>query len=421
MNTVIRVEPGITSLILVNSFINNFVSKPCPFKISSTIIFHSKMNKSSPLPNLGLSQSQRPPVPVAIFNTRVKPKAVHAQTEKKKTIRIIHEVPPPPKIEAESIAVRFFNNHPDATVDPRPLEEKISDIDNLFLESQVEDDNIFELLVQKKSMCELLYGEESVETIIASIQLGAFYNKIEKFQSAYRHLKTAYDISSQYVKKLAIQDQLFLSVEYVQTLLELGFQSEDNENSANVINNAHLNKNIKTKIVFNGDYSFEIDDDKLNLAENILFPFKNVENKDNNENKIEIFYRRDLYIAQLKMCRRKFKKALKYYEKAIDTYLTMLDKERRTATQVELSSLYLNAGLMASEIKEKDVANCYFQKSRTIFIEAGLTIKVQEIDSYITTLNKKKDFEEEEEEEINEVNKVEEEEENNNEENLNNS
>ena len=87
MNTVIRVEPGITSLILVNSFINNFVSKPCPFKISSTIIFHSKMNKSSPLPNLGLSQSQRPPVPVAIFNTRVKPKAVHAQTEKKKTIQ----------------------------------------------------------------------------------------------------------------------------------------------------------------------------------------------------------------------------------------------------------------------------------------------------------------------------------------------
>ena len=176
---------------------------------------------SKTLPNLVFAQTQRPPAPTPFFNIHVKPKTVFAQTEKKKTIRIIHEVPPPPKIEAESIAVRFFNNHPEATINPRPLEEKISDIDELFLDGRVEDDDIFELLVQKKSMCELLYGEQSVETVIASIQLGAFYNKIEKFQSAYRHLKVAYDISSQYTKKLATQDQLVLSVEYVQTLLEI--------------------------------------------------------------------------------------------------------------------------------------------------------------------------------------------------------
>lgn len=355
------------------------------------------MTTSNNLPNLIFSQSQRPPAPTPFFNIKAKPKAVHAQTEKKKTIRIIHEVPPPPKVEAESIAVRFFNNHPEATIDPRPLEEKISDIDAFFLDSQVEDKNIFELLVQKKSMCELLYGEKSVETIIASIQLGAFYNKIEKYQSAYRHLKVAYDVSSQYVKKLAIQDQLFLSVEYTQTLLELGFKSEyDDDNSNNAVTNNNSKKKVKSKIVFNGDYSFEMDDQKLNLAENVLFPFKNVENENNNENKIELFYRRDLYIAQLKMCRRKFKKALKFYERAIQSYLDMISKELKNTTKTELAALYLNSALMASEIKEKDKANSYFQQARAIFSEYGLNAKVQEIDGYITTLNKKKDFEEEE-------------------------
>ena len=52
---------------------------------------------------------------------------------------------------------------------------------------------------------------------------------------------------------------------------------------------------------------------------------------------------------------------------------------------------------MASEIKEKDLANSYFSKARVIFSENGITAKVQEIDDYIATLNKKKDSEEEEE------------------------
>ncbi|OHS95328.1 hypothetical protein TRFO_38563 [Tritrichomonas foetus] len=312
-----------------------------------------------------LAKSQRPiPQPKSMFRTHCKKKEVLAKTEKKKTIRIVHDVPPPPVIESDSMAVRFFNHHPEANVDPRPLEEKIQDIDNLFNESQIDDRNLFELLVQKVIMCELHYGEKSIEAIIGYIQLGAFYNKIEKYGSAYRHLKDAYELSE--FANLDPHDRLFLAVEYVQTLFELGFDGNE------------MNENF------------------LNLAETALFPYKNI-----TDSTLDILYRRDLYIAQLKMCRRKFAKSLKFYQRAINLYHQKKNGQLQSNDQInncfelnegvdgELGALNLNAGLAARELKDKTTARSYFLTARSIFESLELSNKVSEVDTYISSLVEK--------------------------------
>lgn len=318
-------------------------------------------------------------------NTNFTPKKNFSQTEKKKQIQFAKSEPTEEFTESDSIAVNFFNHHPEANIDIRPIDEKIQDIDTLLMESQIDDENLLELLMQKKALCEIFYGENSVDAIIASIQLGSFYNKVHKFQSAYRHLNIAYDISSQYTQKLNIHDQLRLSVEYVQTLIELGFTSESlpSENDSNTSHSS------AKEFIFDDDYKFELDEDKLNIAENALFPYKNVENTDNDENKLDLFYRRDLYIAQMKLCRRKFEKSLKYYLRAIPIYEKMIAQGNKNANEIELAALFLNCGLVAREIKHKNLALSYFQKAQKIFSDYDLDFKVKEITNYLRSLEEK--------------------------------
>ena len=300
--------------------------------------------------NNNFSKSMKTPSrPSSSFGHREKQlnKQKHAKTEKKKTIRIKHDPPQPPQVEADSIAVRFFTNHPEANIDIRTLKEKIDDIDKLFLESQIDDKNLFELLVQKMTMCEIYYGEKSPEFIIALTQLGSFYNKIEKYKSAYRHLKVAYDN----ILEVPINnnDKFYLAVEYVLTLFELGYK--------------------------NG----VMDEDMLSIAENALFPFKNI-----SDYRADIEYRRDLYIAQLKLCRRKFLKALRYYERAIKLYKIAYDPPDNAT----LAALHLSAGLTSLEIKDFAKAKNYFIFSKQIFEDLAIRNKVQEINEYLAFIDK---------------------------------
>jgi tetratricopeptide (TPR) repeat protein len=241
--------------------------------------------------------------------------------------------PPPPKPpppEPEGRAVAFFNSHSDATVDPRPPAEKLAEIELALKAGKIKDPDLFTILIQKKALCDLEYGSESVESVVAGVQLGALYNRLKRYESAHRHLRNAFGLSA--VTPLVENDQFHLAVEYADSVLALA------KNTNEIV-----------------------------PAERALLGFAEKETE-----KRELRFRRDLLMARIMKMRRRLKKALVFYEKAIISFIWFRENQEST----ELADLYLEAAEVAVAKGQKAMAIDWCQKANAIDEMHGIAPRV---------------------------------------------
>lgn len=251
----------------------------------------------------------------------------------------------PPKQESnESYAVSFFNNNPEIPLDKRPPSEKLEEIDSK-LTGDLEDTERFNLLVQKKSLSFLAYGENSPESFHALCQLGEFYNQQNRPESALRHLARAQQIS----KTVEITDEegLAMAVE---------------------VADAYLTSRANTR---------QESSKNLNAAESALRPYDDVKTDDK-----MVQYKRDLLTARIRGRRGKFSEALEKYEDAVKSLDRANDGETNSAT----AALYAEMGECAEAGRDRKQAKKMYKKAHQTFLDLDMAESARMIEPKLQEL-----------------------------------
>jgi tetratricopeptide (TPR) repeat protein len=226
----------------------------------------------------------------------------------------------------ESVAGKFFNSHPEVAMDPRPAAEKVAAIEQSLAAGHIEDRDLFQLLIQKKCLCDLEFGSDSLDSIVAAVQLGALYNRLKRYDSANRHLKPAFDCSR--VTQMAESDRFHLAVEFADSTLSVARQVAD-----------------------------------IAPAESALLPFAELKTANR-----ELRYRRDVIIARMFKMRRKFRKALVFYQRAVLSFIWFRENQQ----ELELADLYIEAAAVARERDQDQLAAEYIAKANAIYAIHGM-------------------------------------------------
>lgn len=271
---------------------------------------------------------------------------------------------------ADSFAVNYYQSHP---VDTRTMQEKLEEIDFKIQDQSLEDDERFSLLVQRKSLNIMIYGESSREAIRAATDFGAFYNVLEKPESALRNLLKAYSAAQQ-CEDLPEEDGFLLAVE----LADAGL-------------NAKQAAKEKHKLIV--------------LADNYLTPFAEFDS-----GTAAIMYRKDICLARIRAYRQKFPEAIEYYDKALHEYSAYAEEEKKAEKEgkgqteeeedekdrdIVEPNLYVEAAVIAEKAENNEQALDWYKAAYNIYLDRGFKRAAKRILPKIQTEN-------EEEEEKNE-------------------
>jgi tetratricopeptide (TPR) repeat protein len=228
---------------------------------------------------------------------------------------------------AESYAVTFYRDNPDVQVDKRSPTEKLEEIDSQLRNRELADNERFNFLIQKKSLCFLAFGENSAESLEALQSLGAFYNEQHRPESALRHLTKAQQIIK--TVELSEADGLALAVE---------------------VADAHL----ASKATSRQDISRQ-----LGAAETALAQFTDTKS----DNHL-VSYKRDLLLARIRARRNKYDEAMPLFERAIRS----LDEANSGEKTQTTAALYGEIGEWAEAAKDTETAGKMYSQAYQIFL-----------------------------------------------------
>ena len=231
----------------------------------------------------------------------------------------------------ETYAVTYFKNNPSATIDTRPPEEKLSELESQLEDCDLETADKFTILIHQKSLNYIVYGENSVEALRSHLALGQFYNENHRPLSALRHLQRAQQL--QQTNDIERNEEIAIAVESAEAHLAL--RNDNRSESQKHIEQAseELDPVIDS----------EIDDPDL-------------------------MYKRDLVKARVLCAKTKFDAALKQYEVALKS----LDKANGGEESNVTAKLYAEVAETAEAAKEPEKAGDYFWKAYSTFLNLGM-------------------------------------------------
>lgn len=249
---------------------------------------------------------------------------------------------------ADSFAINFYANNPDIPLDKRSPQEKLDEINAKLQDLDLDDNDKFNILVQKKAICSLAYGDNSPESFEALYQLGSFYNEQNRPDSGLRHLLKAQEISKTID---TTDDQNFaIAIEIADSYITIPPKNkqEQNRNLAN--------------------------------AENSIKPYEKFETSDQ-----ILIYKKFLIFARINSCRGQFATAFRFYEQA---YLA-LDAANQAKITEQMASLFIEMGECAENGGDPKQALEMFQRAQSAFDDLEMTESAQLLNSKINELTKK--------------------------------
>lgn len=268
-----------------------------------------------------------------ITATKMKQRDVDGSSHRLSRIPNKFTVPKTAKIEQpESYAISYFNNNPDIPLDKRSPQEKLDEIQLKINDEEIDGNDLFNLLVQRKSLTFLAFGENSPQYFEALRDLGHFYNRQNRPESALRHLLKSQQISNSI--EISDEDNLSLSIELAEAYLTM-----------KTTNKAENSK-------------------QLSNAENVLNPYIDVDVEDK-----MLAHKKDLLLARIKSRRNKYNEALSLYEQAIES-LNVANEGRKDENTARL---YLEIGEFAESSKDIKTAAKMFKNAYDTFIELNMT------------------------------------------------
>jgi len=212
--------------------------------------------------------------------------------------------------------------------DKRSPAEKLQSVEDSLSCETHDDSEKYNLLLQKKCLTALVFGEESKESYMAMINLGSFYNQQHRHESAMRILKQIPNCEI-----IPPDDRIRYSIEFAEA--GLSFRSK---------NPVEQKKN---------------NDIVLGSMQNVLTL--------DSQNKY-LLYQRDVHYGRLLVGMKDYNQALTYFQKALE----WLGVENTTDSLIESASVYQMIGDMYEKIEDKETAKVYYQKAYVIYQDNGL-------------------------------------------------
>ena len=247
---------------------------------------------------------------------------------------------------SESFAASFFANNPDVPIDTRPPIDKIDEIDTKLQSGPLDDNEKFNLLVQKKSLCFLAFGENSPESVSALTAIGAFYNQQKRPESAMRHLSKAQILAK--TVDLEPEEAMNLAVEFAESNLAMKTSTKQ--------------ENAKYR----------------NAAMNALQPFLDV----NADDKF-LIYRRDLLIARATARSNHYDETKASYKKAKRSLQEANDGKKTQDT----ASIYSEMAEVAQKANQQDDSDKYYTKAYQTLTELHMYDSARIIENKCPHLN----------------------------------
>jgi hypothetical protein len=208
-------------------------------------------------------------------------------------------------------AAYYAQNPPDTS----PPEDKLADVDSKLADSNLEDDDRFTLLVQRKSLCQMIYGDNSPESVRATTDLGAFYNQHDKPDSALRNLSKANQSAK--LTEIPEQDGFILAL-------------EDADASVNASSSSRQEKQKQ-----------------VTAADGALNPYAEFECDD-----AMLKFRRDLLLARIRSFRAKWQESLGFYQRVLESYRETHPDEENEGEEKnpEEANIYVEAAQVAEKV-----------------------------------------------------------------------
>ena len=235
--------------------------------------------------------------------------------------------------QQDSYAVNYYASNP---IDTRTPEDKLEEI-NEKLTEELGEDEMFALLIQKRALSQMIYGENSTEAIIATTELGAFYNKNGKPNSAMRNLAKVQAVAK--TADISEEQALTLAVELADACLNASAKSRQDKG-----------KQVAT-------------------ADSALTPHAKTETAD-----LMVSFRRELYLARIRSYRNRWRDSLKFYIEALAQYEPAHpkddnDKEKEKEEDIEEANLCVEAGQVAEKCEAWKKAIQLYTKAKGLYEE----------------------------------------------------
>ena len=232
-----------------------------------------------------------------------------------------------PTKQNEMIVQSYMKSHPEA-IDKRPPGKKLEDIDSQLEDQNLERPQKFELLVRKKSLSCIAYGEGSIQALRSYSLLGAFYNEEEKPEGALRNLSKAHQLERD--NEISKDESAFIAVEMADSYMQM----KEYNQSYN-----YIKPHIDT----------EITDKKLK-------------------------YKRDILVARTLNQKKMYSEAIEKYDNAIESFKSIEDDE-----SLQMAQLYEEAGSNAEQVQNLDKIKEAYSKALSIYQKLELNDDIQRV------------------------------------------
>lgn len=218
--------------------------------------------------------------------------------------------------------------------DTRPPEEKLKDISEQISGGDLEEEQLFVALIQKKGLTFLSYGEFSPEAGQVLLELGNYYNEREHYESAQKYLSKASEI-----KDLEDEDRFVASVERAYSSIQLFAQKQsEGENASEKAKSLSITSQKQTE---NQKEAEKAAQKYLQTAEQSLAPYHDY----NSDNKKAI-YKKNRILAFIFNSKEQYEDSSKFYELSVSSFDSLeeksdeeyLDLYRETASSFHLSA-----------------------------------------------------------------------------------
>jgi tetratricopeptide (TPR) repeat protein len=231
---------------------------------------------------------------------------------------------------AESYAVDFFQTHPDVTMDKRSPNEKLEEVIEQ-LHGELHPQDRFHLLIQKKSLCYLVYGETSAEYLECLHEIGRFYLDQDRPSSAMRHLSKAQEMAQSV--ELSDADTLSLATSVAEAYLRV----------------PSIPRQELTR--------------QLTVLEGVLNRYANIDTDDR-----VLTYHRDLMLARIYARRGRWTEAMIKYQSAAGA-LSEINEGKATEQTAQLDQEMAEA---AEAANDSQTATKMYRRAHSTFLSLGL-------------------------------------------------
>lgn len=242
----------------------------------------------------------------------------------------------------------YYKNHPNEQIDKRPVKEKFKDLQKQFQNTNLDENQRLNLLVQEKALNLIQFGENSHQSFLSFINIGICYNRLNKPTSAIRNLEKAHQLES--VAKATKGEKELVAIETTEAHLVL-FSDATRANKTD-----EANKQLKN-------------------AFNVIKPFMSTEIEE-----LELEFRKSLAIAHIFNIKQMFVEAIPHFDSGVNAFFELYPDYSESHAQLAIEAAENAEFVRDTDNNAVHTKFYYYKLAYDIYKKLGMEEEAKEIE-----------------------------------------